>query len=196
MKKVFTVFFLLAAFAAGDSAVLANQQDQKDKLREKLQRLRVRQTLTAADVVRRAQQLRQNNKGVARAMKDAEKRGLRPAFDRGVVVLAADPATDVARLSMPFAQPMSFMQPVSFWSSSSQGGGDYEITFIPYDDGDPNTWEGIIYRTGPDLPEDTQYAEVNIEAEEPDVTQAIYYPEGGGGSRANPRIVKKVPTTI
>ena len=44
----------------------------------------------------------------------------------------------------------------------------------------PNTWEGIIYRFTPDFGDDTRYGVINIQTDEPDVTQEVYYPSGGG----------------
>lgn len=167
---------------------VATQQQQNDKQNEKLQRLRI-QTFNGEAVSLRAKQLRKQNKGIERAMKDAEKRGLRQAFDQGRVILATDPAktTNSGSVSrIPFPSSGALIRPVSFRSPSVQEtftDGDYEITFLPYDDGDPNTWEGIIYRAGPDVGEDTAYAVINIVNEVPDVTQEIYYPPDGGDPR-------------
>src|SRR5439155_18072149 len=80
-------------------------------------------------------------------------------------------------------KPISTARRSSFRSAPTQDtftDGEYEVTFIPYDDGDPNTWEGIIYRFTPDFGDDTRYGVINIQTDEPDVTQEVYYPSGGG----------------
>jgi uncharacterized protein YoaH (UPF0181 family) len=163
---------------------VATQQQHNDKKTEKLERLGI-QTFSGEAVSLRAKQLRKQHKGIERAMKDAEKRGLRRAFDQGRVIFATDPAKTANTASVsrtPFPSSGAVIRPVSFNSPAQDTftEGDYEITFLPYDDGDPNTWEGIIYRAGPDIGEDTAYAVINIANEVPEVTQDIYYPPDGG----------------
>jgi hypothetical protein len=177
--------FVLASTPVHHLLVRASQQDQKENLQEKLQRLKI-QSFHGEAASLRAKQLRKLHKGVDRAMKDAEKRGLRPAFEQGNVILATDPAktTNVSSVSRTlFPSSADLISPVSFKSPSTQDtftNGDIEITFIPYDDGDPNTWEGIVYRFVPDIGEDTSYTVINIATEVPNVTQEVWYPPDGG----------------
>src|SRR5207302_2981948 len=70
--------------------VATRPQKPNEQQKEKLQNLNIQKL--AGDAARlRAKQLRKLNKGVARAMKDAEKKGLREAFDQGAVILGTDP---------------------------------------------------------------------------------------------------------
>lgn len=137
------------------------------------------QTFLGEAAVLRAQQLRKDHKGVARAMADATKRGLRAAFEQGSVVLGTDttraPGNTIARAGL--IRPAAFRSGVPQDTFTLDG---YEVTFIPYDDGDPGTWEGIIYRNGPDIDEDIRYAVINITTEDPQTVQEIYYPPDGG----------------
>jgi hypothetical protein len=160
-------------------------QQPSDKRKEKVARLKIHDFHGEAGMLR-AKQLRTVNKGVARAMKDAEKRGLRQAFEHGRVILGTDPqdsrANDVARSDSLTIEASPF-RPASYRLSYPQDtftDGEYEVTFIPYDDGDPNTWEGIIYRYDPDWGDDIRFAILDISTEEPQVTQEVYYPSGGG----------------
>jgi molybdopterin/thiamine biosynthesis adenylyltransferase len=179
------------------------QPQQNDRRKEKLQRLRV-QDFHGEAASLRAKQLRKLNKGVARAMKDAENRGLRQAFEHGRVILGTDPAVDktnaVARSTFPIASPGA-IRPASYRFNVSQdtfADGEYEVTFIPYDDGDSNTWEGIIYRFDPDWGDDVRYAVIDIQTNEPNVTQEIYYPPAGDDPQVidpnNPIIGKNTST--
>ncbi|MGI9065067.1 MAG: hypothetical protein ACR2HX_01490 [Pyrinomonadaceae bacterium] len=158
---IFVVAICVVIMIVGSRpAAVATQQQQNNKLKEKLQRLKI-QTFGGEAASLRAKQLRKQHKGIARAMKDAERRGLREAFDKGTVILATDPektanSSSVVKANLVPSQ-LDLVRPVSFRLSSPQDtftDGYYEITFIPYDDGDPNTWEGIIYRAGPDIGED------------------------------------------
>ncbi len=176
------------AMATGTrTAIVATQpQPQKDERREKLQRLKI-QDFRGEAASLRARQLRKERKGVARAMKDAETRGLRQAFGHGRVIVGTDPAetdqTAAVTNSRPFPKSAGLTLPLSFKSRSHQDTfveSDYEITFIPYDDGDPNTWEGIIYRYNPDFGDDTRYAVIDIHTDQPEVAQEILYPSDGG----------------
>lgn len=176
---------MFMALGSRPASVATQSQEPKDKRKEKLQRLKIEDFQGEAASLR-AKQLRKLHKGVARAMKDAEKHGLRPAFDKGRVILATDPDRPTnpgsfvgSQLRLPgsdLIRPASFKSPLV--QDITQDG--YEITFIPYDDGDPNTWEGIIYRNGPDIDEDTRYAVINIQTEEPQTLVDSYYPPDGG----------------
>ena len=183
-------------------AVPAQPQQQNDKRREKLQRLRVQDFHGEASSLR-AKQLRKLNKGVARAMKDAEKRGLRPAFEHGRVMLGTDPAADKSTAAVRPAFPTGISQvirPASYRFNFPQDtftDGEYEVAFIPYDDGDPNTWEGIIYRFDPDWGDDIRYVVINIQGTEPDVNFESYYPPDGGDPQDpnNPPIISANKST-
>lgn len=83
----------------------------------------------------RADQLRRKNKAVAKAMHALENRGMRPAFEAGVSIVAARRSGQQAKIS---AQETTIID------------GDYELTFIPYDDGNNATWEGVIYFKRPE----------------------------------------------
>lgn len=151
---------------------------QNDPTPTKVQDLKI-QKLTGDAARLRAKQLRKLNKGVARAMRDAEKKGLREAFNQGAVVLA----TDAAKTASLFARtPAGNNRKTSFGFPHQDpfSDGDYEVSFFPYDDGDPNTWEGIIYRNGPDIDEDTRSTILNVSTDEPQVIQETYYPRDGG----------------
>src|SRR5438270_276758 len=101
MKKFTRTAATLSLFAAicaiaivtgmRPTAVATAPRQQKDDKREKLQRLKI-QTFRGEAAALRAKELRKSTKGIARAMKDAEKRGLRPAFEQGTVIIATDPS--------------------------------------------------------------------------------------------------------
>ena len=160
-------------------------QERSDKRKDKVARLQIHDYHGDAGLFR-AKQLRKLSKGVARAMNDAEKRGLRQAFEHGRVILGTDPQDKKAN-AMAWADSLtvnaSIFRPASYRFNYPQDtftDGEYEVTFIPYDDGDPNTWEGIVYRYDPDWGEDIRFAIVDIATEEPQVTQEVYYPSDGG----------------
>ena len=173
------------ALGSRPASVATRSQEPKDERKEKLQRLKIENFQGEAASLR-AKQLRKLHKGVARAMKDAEKRGLRPAFEYGRVILATDPARtanpgSVVRVNLSPSQP-DLSRPISFRSPSPQTftDGDYEITFIPYDDGDPNTWEGIIFRATPEIASDARFVVIDIQTAEPNVIQETLYGSDGG----------------
>jgi hypothetical protein len=164
----------------------AQPPPQESKRREKLSRLQIKDFRGDAAPLR-AKQLRTLNKGIARAMKDAERRNLKPAFEHGRVILGTDPQDDrppiVARSAI--TEVAHAFRPASYRFNYPQDtftDGQYEVTFIPYDDGDPNTWEGIIYRFDPDWGEDIRFAVLDIQTDEPQVTTETYYPPDGGDS--------------
>lgn len=135
----------------------------------------------------RAKQLRKTNKGVARAMKEAEERGLKPAFDQGVIIILSSEQSESsasggsALLNSPARVPASLAHALPGSMASppqTYENGDSEITFFPYDDGNAATWEGVVYRAAPGAGEDTRYGEINIQTE-PYVTLEIYYPMDG-----------------
>lgn len=83
----------------------------------------------------RAGQLRNRNKAVARAMKELEDRGMRPAFESGVSILAVSKSVQFRKTA---AQTATIIN------------GEYELTLIPYDDGNNATWEGVVYFNRPE----------------------------------------------
>lgn len=194
MKKSSRIAVLLSLLVAAygvsmtlgarPAALASPSQQPNGGQTEKNQRLRVR-NLLGDDASAHVKQLRKLHKGIERAMKDAEKRGLREAFGLSAVTLANDPDQPASFTGLvPINKPSAgfFIQPALFSPLSAQDftQDGYEVAFIPYDDGDPNTWEGIIYRNGPDIDEDTRYAVINIETDEPAVVADTYYPPDGG----------------
>jgi hypothetical protein len=165
------------------NASATSAQEPPKQQQQKLLNLNIQQ-FDGSTAAFRAKQLRRHNKGIARAMKDAEKRGLREAFTQGTVVLGTDPAQN----SETGLNRAKLIRPASFKSYSAQdtfSADGYEVSFFPYDDGDPNTWEGIIYRTGPDLDVDIRYAVINIQTEVPETVVDVYYPPDGGDPDPN-----------
>jgi len=160
------------------AATRRNCNSQQSDGQKKVEKFKT-QTLLGDGARLRANQLRKLNKGVARAMRDAERKGLHEAFDKGAVVLATN-RPDAGTARIPRAQ-LSTIRKTSFRTASQDySDGEYEVSFLPYDDGDPNTWEGIIYRNGPDIDEDTRSTVISIANEEPQVIQETYYPPDGG----------------
>jgi hypothetical protein len=206
MKRISRIGIALCLFVAictvmivkGSRPVVVSAQPQRqsDRRKEKLQRLRVQDFHGEASSLR-AKQLRRLSKGVARAMKDAERRGLRPVFEHGRVILGTDPAADKSNAAVAFPQ---VIRPASYRFNFPQDtftDGEYEVTFIPYDDGDLNTWEGIIYRFDPDWGDDIRYVVINIQDNEPDVNLESYYPPDGGDPQDpnNPPIISANKST-
>ena len=171
------MFCAVGMFMHSRTARLAPPPSQNEAAKTKGQDLKI-QRLTGDAAKLRAKQLRKVNKGMARAMKDAEKKRLREAFHEGVVVLA----TDATKTSSALAKrPDGYLRKTSLRSSPQTfSDGDYEVSFFPYDDGDPNTWEGIVYRNGPDIDEDTRSAVIDISTDVPEVREEIIYPQDGG----------------
>lgn len=191
LQLIIPALLLAAAIAGGmlysrkAGALAIPTQTQDDGKKTRLERLKI-ETFEGEAATLRAKQLRRFHKGIARAMRDAEKRGLRQAFDKGRLILGTDPETPTNLGALKTSGKAFDFRKALFSSSRtmqdfSQDG--YEITFLPYDDGDPNTWEGIIYRNGPDIDEDTRYAVIDIHLEEPQTLQDIYYPADGGEPR-------------
>lgn len=83
----------------------------------------------------RANQLRRKNKAVAQAMKDLENSGLQPAFEAGSSIIAISKSGNFKKAA---SQETTIVD------------GDYELTFISYNDGNNATWEGIIYFKRPE----------------------------------------------
>jgi hypothetical protein len=134
------------------------------------------QIVKGESVALHARALRARNKGVARAMKDLEKKGFRQAFDQSVSFVAAkgrQTASTGSRL----------MRHAAFQSDQSETfyNDGYEMTFISYDDGDPNTWEGVVYEHDPDMYEYSYTVTLDISGQ-PDTwapTVETYYPADG-----------------
>ena len=89
------------------------------------------------------------------------------AASPGTAKRVLDPSASYRRASFASSAPQDF------WSDG------YEIAVIPYDS-PSTTWEGIIYRNGPDIDEDTAYAVIDISGDEPSTLQDSYYPPDGG----------------
>lgn len=162
------------------STGLSQPLSQNDKRREKLQRVKLEEIHGEAAALR-VRQLRRLSKGIARAMQDAEKKGLRRAFEHSRVILGIEPSDKPGTARVTPSVPR-LMQIASYNSSHPQEtftDGEYEVTFIPYDDGNPNNWEGIIYRYDPDWGDDIRAAVVDIQTETPAVIEEIYYPPDG-----------------
>ena len=185
--KLAAVLVLLVTFSAlaivrHRNAPFAQQpQQQIDERRQKIQNLKVDDFHGDAASLR-VRQLRRLSKGVARAMREAENRGLRGAFEHSRVILGTELPSQhkqSTRWNSSTIRPSSRGTAKFAHRQQSFTDGEYEVTFIPYDDGDPATWEGIIYRYTPDWGDDIRYAVLNIDAAEPDVTQEIYYPPDG-----------------
>ena len=83
----------------------------------------------------RADQLKRKNKDVAKAMSALEGRGMRLAANAGMTIVAARKSGHMAKISK---QDTTIID------------GDYELTFISYDDGNNATWEGVIYFKRPE----------------------------------------------
>jgi hypothetical protein len=130
-------------------------------------------TLHGPAVVARIKQLRAENKGMARAMRDLERKGLRPAFDQSVTLLEIRKTAVSRERVNPFVK-------ASFQSETFSEDG-YEMTFVSYDDGDPNTWEGVIYEHDPDGNEYEYTASIDISGEQETWSrlEETYYPWDG-----------------
>ena len=163
MKKSFRItgtFSMVAALCsisiligARPARLAGLPSQQSDRPPTKGQNLKI-QKLTGDAARLRAKQLRKRNKGVARAMKDAEKKGLREAFDQGIVVLATDPAKTALRNSSRDAASIVKTSFCSFafrilLTASTKYPSSPMMTAIRI------LWEGIIYRNGPDIDEAT-----------------------------------------
>ncbi len=99
-------------------------------------------TVEGESFVRRANQLRRQNKGVAKAMKQLEQRGYKAAIEQGASVLAVDEA-DTAGLNRRSRRNASLQGEEAFF------GTDYEVDFISYDNGNPSQWVGVVYMLNP-----------------------------------------------
>ncbi len=135
------------------------------------------QFLRGEAALQRVKQLRRESKSVARAMRDLEKKGYRPAFEQALVILGDDLDTPNEPTTPAFLQ-------ASFTQETWVHNDEYEVIFIPYDDGDPNTWEGIVERYSYYTADDTRTIEEWIvdESTDPSVYTEIYYPQDGGDS--------------
>ena len=174
-----TRFFKHPAAASG--VVLSQQPAQTDKRLEKLQRLKI-QDSHGEPAATHVRQLRRLSKGIARAMQDAEKKGLRKAFEHSRVILGTEPSDNsngTARSTPAISRRMQIAAYNASHPQQTFTDGEYEVTFIPYDDGDPNNWEGIIYRYNPDWGDDIRFGVIDIQNETPTVVQEVYYPAGG-----------------
>jgi hypothetical protein len=109
-------------------------------------------------------------------MRDMEARGLRPVWEQSVTILSMEVETTAQ--STPKSQ---FVRWVSY-ASQTIIEGDTELTFVTYDNGNLETWEGLIYvRTSYD--ESTYEAAFNTPGLDYyywDVVWEVYYPSDGG----------------
>lgn len=120
-------------------------------------------------VALRARQLKAKNKYVAKAMKDMEKRGLKPAFEeRGISILAISEEGSFKKMSFRGASPQDIVD------------GEYEMTFMPYENGNDATWEGIVYFRGGGN-DDVDYALFDITEAVETVSEYNYSDDGGSG---------------
>jgi hypothetical protein len=121
----------------------------------------------------RAKELRTKNKGIARAMKDLEQKGFRQAFDQSVSVLAVKD-TQISQAAPAVIRPAAF-QSETFYNDG------YEMTFVAYDDGNPNTWEGVVYEHDPDMLEYEYTVTFDISGEPSTWAPIVetYYPSDG-----------------
>jgi len=164
-------------------SAIPSPQQPNDRRRQNLERLKIND-FHGDEAAVRVRHLRRLSKGIARAMQDAEKKGLRKAFQHSRVILANEPEkpNQAARATV----PRSVARGASYSYVHTQDtftDGEHEITFIPYDDGDADTWEGVIYRYDPDWGDDIRYTVLNIQTEQPQVVQEFYYPPDGGDPR-------------
>jgi hypothetical protein len=170
-QSVKVLVFTLLALGALLLPATANKGNNQERVKER--RIEERR----GEAVRlRALQLRSKNKGFARAMRDMEARGLRPVWEQSVTILSMEVETTAQ--STPKSQ---LVRRVSY-APQTIIEGDTELTFVTYDNGNPETWEGLIYVR-------TSYDESTYEAlfDTPgldynywDVTWEIYYPSDGG----------------
>ena len=118
----------------------------------------------------RAHQLQSSNRGIARAMKDFEKRGLEPKWDQSLTLLepaSISTATIAGRALRPVSSPQT-------WSD-----GTYELTLITYSMSS-SQWEGIIYFQNP-YENDTYAALITTPGlAEWDAAYEYSYPPDGG----------------
>lgn len=130
-------------------------------------------TVFGSEVVARVKKLKTKNKGVARAMRDLEKKGLRPALEQSLSVL------QIRKPSVSSVRSHRFLKASLQSEAFSEDG--YEMTFIPYDDGDPNTWEGVIYEHDESGYEYEYTATFDISGEQETWDRVVesYYPADG-----------------
>jgi hypothetical protein len=108
-------------------------------------------------------------------MRDLEARGLKPMWHKSVSILSIE--VDVTARSMPQLGPL---RPVSYTPQTIIE-GDTELTFVTYDNGDPETWEGLVYVRTP-YDESTYMALVSTPGFDYsywDVVWEVYYPSDG-----------------
>ena len=132
------------------------------------------ETRTGQAIAHRARQLRARNKGFARAMADMERRGLQLNVENSISFVIVDPEA-AARNASGRARPVSFSQDTIIE-------GDEEWTFYTFNNGNPSSWEGILYVRTPSE-ESTHSGEVVNLTSEPDywdVAYEAYYPPDGG----------------
>lgn len=128
----------------------------------------------------RARQLLAKKSPIRRAYEDMVAGDLKPAFEKGATMLALDLKKPVAFVPQTITQ------------------GDYELTLLSFDSGNPSVWEGIIYARTPDNSA-TYTASIDISSTDPnqwDVAEAAYYPPepgDGGDAGALPIIASANP---
>jgi hypothetical protein len=132
-----------------------------------------KEPLLVQKLLARIKKLRVKNKGVARAMRDLERKGLRPALEQSLSLL------QIRKRAVSRVRTSRFLK-ASFQSESFSEDG-YEMTFISYDDGDPNTWEGVIYEHDDNGYEYSYTATFNISGEQETWDRIVetYYPADG-----------------
>lgn len=112
----------------------AVQEGGKKRSRESVNDLKIERR--GGESVRlRADQLKRKSKAVAKAMKALESRGMRLASEAGVSIVAVRKEGQLAKISKQDATIIN---------------GDYELTLIPFDDGNNATWEGVVYFNRPE----------------------------------------------
>lgn len=104
-------------------ACAAKNQDPDDDLKVEVRK--------GEAVAIRARQLRSRHRHVAKAMRELEAKGLRPAFEHGASVIGVSASGKFRKAAA--RQDATIIE------------GDVEISFFSYDDGDPSNWEGLIY---------------------------------------------------
>jgi hypothetical protein len=110
-------------------------------------------------------------------MRDLEQKGFRPAFEEGISILN-DKESFISNGGGNHAPTV--LVKASFQSEIYSNDG-YEMTFISYDDGNPNTWEGIVYEHDPDGYDYEYTASIDISGQQESWARVVetYYPADG-----------------
>ncbi|HXG91856.1 MAG TPA: hypothetical protein VNN73_05725 [Blastocatellia bacterium] len=83
------------------------------------------------------EQLRIKSKSFARAIADREKRGHKPDWSKSLTIISTE-QNSIALVNGGYLRPASYLQ-------DTISDGTNQMTFITYDNGNPNTWEGTVY---------------------------------------------------